>query len=297
MAGLARRFGVAFVVPSITARELADRNRYSNQEDAKAAGLTEEERGHAAVMRTIGIYDQIPREAGVAPRNKGGNALVNNLRAAILGATDGLASNFCLLMGVAGGGAHTSTILLTGVAGLVAGACSMGLGEWLSVTNAREMAKSQVDTDVDEIQARSAWQHKELVLLHEAKGMSEEDAKHAAERILAHDPGAIESLTRDEVVFDAAHMGINPSSAAAFSFFLFAAGAIVPLLPFFLASATPGIIASATLSLAALFVLGLLTSFFNGRSPVFSGVRQVGIGAAAALVTFLVGSIFGAVIS
>ena len=294
MAGLAWRFGVAFVIPNIAARELADRDRYSNQEDARAAGLNHEERGHAAVMRTIGIYG--PCEEGVPGRSARGGMLGNNLRAAILGATDGLASNFCLLMGVAGGGAHAATILLTGVAGLVAGACSMALGEWLSVTNAREMAKSQIDREVEGLQERSAWQHKELALLHEARGMSEEDASRAADRIIAQDPGAIESLTRDELVLDAAHMGVNPTSAAAYSFFLFAIGAIVPLLPFFFASAARGIIASIALSLIALFVLGLLTSFFNGRSPMLSGLRQVGIGAAAAIVTFVVGRIFGAIV-
>jgi vacuolar iron transporter family protein len=289
MAGLARRFGVAFVVPNITARELADRDRYSSQEDAKAAGLTKEERGHAAVMRTIAFYGDGDGNS------EGGNALSNNLRASILGATDGLVSNFCLMMGVAGSGAQTSTILLTGVAGLVAGACSMALGEWLSVINAREMAKSQIDRETDELQERTTWKPKQLALLQEAKGMSEQDAKLAADKIIAQDPGALESLTRDELALDAAHMGVNPSSAAAYSFCLFAIGAIVPLLAFFFASATPGIIASIALSLTALFTLGLLTSFFNGRSPLFSGVRQVGVGAAAALVTFIVGRIFGAI--
>ena len=297
MAQLARRFGVAFVIPNITARELADRDRYSNQEDAKAAGLTQGERAHAAVMRTIGLYRDMPREEGVAGRGEGGSALGNNLRAAILGATDGLASNFCLLMGVAGGGAHTPTILLTGVAGLVAGACSMALGEWLSVTNAREMAKSQIDREVEDLKERSDWERKELALLHEAKGLSEEDARRAADRIIAQDPSALESLARDELLLDAAQMGVSPTSAAAYSFFLFSVGAIVPLLPFFFASSGSGIAASISCSLTALFILGLLTSFFNGRSPMFSGLRQVGIGAAAAAVTFIVGRIFGAVIA
>jgi len=296
MAGLARRFGVAFVIPNITARELADRDRYSNQEDAKAAGLIQGERAHAAVMRTIGIYRDMPREEGTAGHGEGAT-LGNNLRAAILGATDGLASNFCLLMGVAGGGAHTPSILLTGVAGLVAGACSMALGEWLSVTNAREMAKSQIDREVEDLEERSDWQRKELALLHEAKGLSEEDARRAADRIIAQDPSAIESLARDELLLDAAQMGVSPASAAAYSFLLFAIGAIVPLLPFFFASSGSGVVASITLSLTALFILGLLTSFFNARSPMFSGFRQVGIGAAAAAVTFIVGRIFGAVIA
>ena len=106
----------------------------------------------------------------------------------------------------------------------------------------------------------------------------------------------MEALTRDDLVLDGAHMGVNPTSAAMYSFFLFAIGASVPLLPFCFASAAAGIIASIAVSLTALFLLGLLTSFFNGRSPTFSGFRQVGIGAATAVVTFIVGKIFGAVI-
>jgi predicted membrane protein (TIGR00267 family) len=125
---LAHRLGIGFVVPSVIAREMKDRDAYAGQNDAWAAGFAHDEQGHAAALRR---------------RSDGG--LGNNLRAAVLGANDGLASNFCLMMGVAGGGASTMTILLTGIAGLVSGSCSMALGEWLSVTNARELALSQAD--------------------------------------------------------------------------------------------------------------------------------------------------------
>ncbi|HVN46843.1 MAG TPA: VIT1/CCC1 family protein [Steroidobacteraceae bacterium] len=125
---LARWLGIGFVVPSVIAREMQDRDAYADQEDARAAGLAHEEQGHAAALRR---------------RSDGG--LGNNLRAAVLGANDGLASNFCLMMGVAGAGVSSTTILLTGIAGLVAGSCSMALGEWLSVTNARELASSQIE--------------------------------------------------------------------------------------------------------------------------------------------------------
>src|SRR5579864_4064737 len=143
MIRLARRFGVSFVVPSITTRELADHDRYSDQEDATAAGLNDQERAHAAIMRRVAAYGRSgPGESGETAN------LGSNLRAAVLGANDGLVSNFCLIMGVAGGGAADRIVLLTGVAGLIAGACSMALGEWLSVTNALEMANSQMDQDV-----------------------------------------------------------------------------------------------------------------------------------------------------
>jgi len=125
---LARHLGVGFVVPSVIAREMRERDDYVTQADARTAGLPAEEHGHAAALR-------VREEAGLG----------NNLRAAVLGANDGLASNFCLMMGVAGARVPASIVLLTGIAGLLGGACSMALGEWLSVTNARELALSQLD--------------------------------------------------------------------------------------------------------------------------------------------------------
>ena len=225
---LARWFGVGFVIPTITVREMADRDHYDGQEDARAAGLAEDEHAHAALMRT-----------------RTSHAFANNLRAAILGANDGLASNFCLLMGVAGGGARASSLLLTGFAGLVGGAASMALGEWLSVTNARELSLSQMERDVTQ------------------QGNTLGDAW----------------------------------SAAALSFGLFAVGAAVPLLPFGVLRPGPAIAASIGLSLAALFGLGLATSLFNGRSPLFSGLRQTLIGAAAAAATYVAGRAFGVLVS
>jgi len=231
---LARRFGVGFVVPSITVREMKDRDHYAGQRDALAAGLARDEQHHAAIMRT-----------------KTSVTFGNNLRAAVLGANDGLASNFCLMMGVAGGGARASTILLTGVAGLIGGACSMALGEWLSVTNAQELAESQLDAEFPDRQPSSA---------EPRKGAAFGDA----------------------------------GGAAAVSFFLFALGAVVPLLPYCVLASRYAILGSVALSLAALFAIGLATTLFNGRSALFSGSRQIAIGAAAAAVTYLAGRVFGA---
>jgi vacuolar iron transporter family protein len=126
---LARHLGIGFIVPSVIAREMKERDDYAGQADA--ASLVSEEHGHATALRS---------------RDQGG--LGNNLRAAVLGANDGLASNFCLMMGVAGAQVSASIVLLTGIAGLLGGACSMALGEWLSVTNARELALSQLDRDI-----------------------------------------------------------------------------------------------------------------------------------------------------
>jgi VIT1/CCC1 family predicted Fe2+/Mn2+ transporter len=293
MTALARRFGVGFVIPTITARELADRDRYSDQQDAGAAGLNTQERGHAAVMRAIGAYGTAADTAEAGPEPAPGGALGNNLRASVLGANDGLASNFCLLMGVAAGGASAPTIVLTGMAGLVGGACSMALGEWLSVTNAREMARSQRDRELAYAQGSASWEHGELALIHEAKGLNEDAARRTADRIMARDPDALATLSREEQLMDAAHAGVNPASAAAYSFALFAIGALVPLLPFFALRGRAGTVGCVAVSLLALFALGLLTSFFNGRAPLYSGARQVVVGAIAAAVTFAVGHVVG----
>ena len=277
---LARHLGVGFVLPSIAARELADRDRYSDEPFEGSARLSREERGHAAVLRVMGA---------------GGKSFGSNLRASVLGATDGLSSNFCLLMGMSGGGAAPATILLTGIAGLVAGAGSMALGEWLSVTNARELARSQVDRELEQIQDAPGWAHKELAMIYEAKGMSEAEASQAADRALAQGPASVHSFLRSELLVDAGHLGASPASAALFSFLLFAIGAAFPVLPYLGRLPAPGALqASIALSLGALFALGLATSFFNGRSALFSGLRQVGIGAAAAALTYAAGRTVGA---
>ena len=154
----------------------------------------------------------------------------------------------------------------------------MALGEWLSVTNAREMARSQIDRGVRGPQA------------------AEEDAKRAADEALAQDPQAVERLIGEEPLLDVTALGNDPAKAAAYSFALFALGALVPLLPFLLMTAAHVVIASVCLSLLALFTIGLMTAFFNGRSPLFSALRQVGVGVLAAAVTYGAGLIVGAAI-
>ncbi len=165
LARLAQRFGPRFVLPAIAATEFADRDKYAGQPDASA--LSSEERGHATVIqaaatsRTGGMIGADIAKAEPWHRRASGN----DLRAAVLGANDGLVSNLCLVMGVAGAGQAPRTILLTGLAGLVAGAVSMALGEWLSVTNAQEFARSQIDQEKDELEQAPDSERKELALI------------------------------------------------------------------------------------------------------------------------------------
>ena len=288
---LARRFGARFVLPAIAANEFADRDKYATQADA--ARLSADEHGHAAVVQAAahrgGVTGEEIARAEKWHRRGGGN----ELRAAVLGANDGLVSNLSLVMGVAGGGAEANTILLTGLAGLVAGALSMALGEWLSVTNARELARTQIAKEKEEIEQTPEAERRELALILQAKGVPREDAQRAARDIMRDPAKALETLSREELGIDPAEMGGNPWSAAAFSFALFAAGAAFPVVPFFFASGMAGVAWSVGVSAVALAGIGVATSLFSGRSASYSAARQVLIGAAAAAITYGAGALIG----
>jgi VIT1/CCC1 family predicted Fe2+/Mn2+ transporter len=296
---LAKRFGPRFVLPTIAAAEFADQSKYSDQPDAQA--LSADERGHAAIVQAVaGSSARARGVPGAAigraePWHRGASG--NNLRAAVLGANDGLVSNFCLIMGVAGAGTSNPTILLTGMAGLIAGACSMALGEWLSVTNARELAKTQIDKEAEELERTPHAEQRELALIFQAKGLPKDDAQRVATGLMRNKRSALDTLAREELGIDPAELGGNPWTAAAASFSLFACGAIVPILPFVWLPERTAIAASVGASALALAAMGALTSLFNGRSPAFSAGRQVIFGCLAAAVTFGAGRLLGVSIS
>src|ERR1700726_1805750 len=293
---LMRLFGPRFVLPTIAAAEFADRNKYAGQSDAHA--ISAEERGHAAVIQAVaGNSSRVGATVGAEiaraePWHRAASG--NNLRAAVLGANDGLVSNFCLIMGVAGAGASNQTVLLTGLAGLVAGACSMALGEWLSVPNARELAEKQIAQEAEELEQTPMAEEHELALIFQAKGMGKEDAQRAAEQIMQDKQGALDTLAREELGIDPTELGGNPWSAAAPSFVLFSAGAIFPVAPFVWMTGHWAIAASVLASGAALGAVGMLTSLFNGRSAWYSAARQLVFGCLAAGVTYGVGAALGA---
>jgi VIT1/CCC1 family predicted Fe2+/Mn2+ transporter len=298
LARLARRFGPGFVLPTIAATEFADRNKYAGQSDAHA--ISAEERGHAAVIQAVAANAGNGATAGAEiaraePWHRGASG--NNLRAAILGANDGLVSNFCLVMGIAGAGSGNKTVLLTGLAGLAAGACSMALGEWLSVTNARELAQTQMAREAEEIEQTPLAEQHELALIFQAKGMPKEDAQRVAAQVMKDKKGALDTLAREELGIDPAELGGNPWTAAGTSFALFAAGAIFPVAPFFWVQGTWAIAASALASGAVLCAVGMLSSLFNGRSPWYSAARQFIFGCLAAAVTYGIGAALGTTLS
>jgi VIT1/CCC1 family predicted Fe2+/Mn2+ transporter len=226
-------------------------------------------------------------------RTAGGNAL----RAAVLGASDGLVSNFNLVMGVAGAALAGKTILLTGMAGLLAGAISMALGEWISVQSSRELYEEQIEREKEEIASDPEEEVEELVLIYRARGLAEPEARALAERLMSDPDTALQTLARDELGVDPEDLGGSAWEAAITSFLLFAVGAILPVLPYFFLSGTPALALSAGLSTAGLFVIGAAITLFTGRSVLYSGTRQILFGLVAAAVTFGVGKLIGVTIA
>ena len=298
LARLAKRFGPRFVLPTVAAAEFADRNKYADQADAQT--LSADERGHAAVVQAVAGSGG---KAGVTgadiaraePWHRGASG--NNLRAAVLGANDGLVSNFCLVMGIAGTGTSERAILLTGLAGLIAGACSMALGEWLSVTNATELARTQIAREAEELEQTPQAEQNELALIFQAKGLPKQDARRVAAELMRDKKGALDTLAREELGIDPAELGGNPWSAAATSFALFSFGAIFPVLPFVWLAERSAIVATIAASATVLGAIGALTSLFNGRGAAFSAARQVVFGCIAAAITFWIGRMLGVSLS
>ena len=296
---LARRFGPSFVLPTLDTLEHMDSGNYDAQPEAVAGGLPSAERSHARILAAV---------AGSAPAALAGPALArlegrhrgmggNALRAAVLGANDGLVSNLSLVMGVAGAALAPRTILVTGLAGLVAGACSMALGEWLSVNTARESYEQQIATEASELEQVPDEEKEELALIYQAKGLPEAEAKALAERLIANHETALDTLVREELGIDPQELGGSAWKAAAVSFLLFAAGAIFPVAPYFALRGLSAAVASLAASGAALLLIGAGTALFSGRGVLFSALRQLLVGAAAAGITWGVGRLVGVALS
>ena len=289
----ARRFGANTVLPSLSAMENRGTHNYTQQ--GAPAGMIAQERSHAMLMRTIsqtmhgGMEGSAVAQLEGRHRSAGGNAL----RAAVLGANDGLVSNFSLVMGVAGAEVANGTIVLTGIAGLLAGAISMALGEWVSVQSSRELYQKQIRTEQAEIAANPEEEIEELALIYQARGLEENAARQLAQQIMSDEAGALEALSRDELGIDPKELGGSAWEAAITSFFLFAVGAIVPLIPYFFTSGGAAILISAIFSAIGLFGIGAAITLFTGRTILASGVRQMLFGLAAAAITFFIGRLIG----
>jgi VIT1/CCC1 family predicted Fe2+/Mn2+ transporter len=215
-----------------------------------------------------------------------------NLRAAVFGINDGLVSNLSLILGVAGASSNAGFILLSGIAGLLAGAFSMAAGEYVSVRSQREMYEHQIGLEEAELAEYPDEEAAELALIYAARGMNREDALALARRTIADPRQALDTLAREELGLNPEELG-SPWGAALASFFSFGAGALVPLVPFLFARAEGALIAAVAVTGVALFGVGATISLFTGRSAVRDGLRMLAIGGGAGAITYLVGTLLG----
>ena len=216
-----------------------------------------------------------------------------SFRAAVFGVNDGLVSNASLILGMAGASAGEPVILLTGVAGMLAGAASMAAGEYVSMRSQREMFEYQISLEEAELKAYPDEEAQELALIYEARGIPAMDARRMSDTLIRDSSRALDTLAREELGLNPRELG-SPWSAAVASFLAFAVGALIPLLPF-LWQGSHDLLVSIALALVGLFITGAVVSLFTGRSPWWSGLRMLLIGAAAGTATWLVGHLFGVV--
>jgi len=226
-------------------------------------------------------------------RSVGGNAI----RAAVLGGNDGLVSNFSLVMGVAGAATGQEGILLTGLAGLLAGALSMALGEWISVKSSQELYENQMQLEMDELETNPEGEQKEIALIYMSKGIPSAQAQKMAAEIMKDKSKAHAVLVKEELGVNAEELKGSAMEAAISSFVLFGIGAVIPVLPFMFTSGSLAILLSVLFSAIGLFLIGAAITLFTGKNVWYSGFRQVFFGLSAAAITYGIGHLIGVSVS
>jgi VIT1/CCC1 family predicted Fe2+/Mn2+ transporter len=297
---LIKLFGANSIIPILVNLEKKGAGGYVNVSEAE--GMEGQERAHALILEQLSQTQDQSHGNHIGHiegrhRTPGGNAL----RAAVMGASDGLLSNFNLTMGVAGAtvgaAAGNKFILLTGLAGLLAGAISMAIGEWISVKSSEELYQHQYETEKAEIENAPEEEMEELVLIYQARGHSQEQARALAEHLFQNIDKAAEVLVAEEAGSDAIVEEGSAWEAALTSFCLFAIGAIIPVAPYFFLTGIHAIGLSIAFSILGLFTLGAVITIFTGKTIWYSGIRQVIIGCLAAGATFAVGHFIGVSLS
>jgi VIT1/CCC1 family predicted Fe2+/Mn2+ transporter/rubrerythrin len=304
---LARLLGTRAVSDLVQALEGDEEDIYQGQGSPEVDAIAADEREHAEIWKRLengnndveisaedlqSAHADRARSTGRDERwHRSGQS--GTLRAVIFGISDGLVSNTSLVMGVSGASVgEPRLVLLAGIAGLLAGAFSMAAGEYISMQSQRELYERQIALERAELEAMPEEEQAELAAIYRSKGFSAADADKIAEKLFRDPQHALDTLVREELGLDPDQLG-SPWRAAGGSFVAFAIGAMVPVLPFLAGGGLTIVAVSIVLSLAAMFGVGVGVSLLTGRSALFSGVRQVGIGAAAAAVTFLVGRVIG----
>jgi VIT1/CCC1 family predicted Fe2+/Mn2+ transporter len=287
-------FGYDYVLGALMDTEKSLADAVVSQKRKNKVPVVGNEDSHVKILRSI--LDNDTRIAGSQlsrfekrHRSVGGNAI----RAAVLGGNDGLVSNFSLVMGIAGATVAQTGVLLAGIAGLLAGALSMALGEWISVKSSQELYENQMQLEMDELETNPEGERKELKLIYMAKGIPEDQAVKIVDDLKKDKNLAHQVLVKEELGINAEELKGSAIEAALSSFFLFAIGAIIPVLPFMFLSGYQAIVLSTLLSAIGLFLIGAAITLFTGRNVWFSGFRQVIFGLAAAAVTFGIGKLIG----
>jgi VIT1/CCC1 family predicted Fe2+/Mn2+ transporter/rubrerythrin len=297
---IARLFGTHAVRDMVQALEGDEEGIYAEQASPEVEAIAADEREHAEIWKRLSGSGSPshaahgPRPSDIAASERWHHAgRSGTLRAVIFGVSDGLVSNLALVMGIAGAsGGEGSFVLMAGVAGLLAGAFSMGAGEYISMQSQRELFERQIALERAELEAMPGEEQAELAQVYRSKGFTEAEAATIAERMFRDPQHALDTLVREELGLDPDELG-SPWGAAIGSFIAFAIGAIVPVVPYLFGVGSGAFVASLGLSIAALFGVGAGVSLLTGRGLLFSGGRQVLLGAAAAAVTYVVGLAIG----
>jgi VIT1/CCC1 family predicted Fe2+/Mn2+ transporter len=234
----------------------------------------------------------IPAAGAVFEHRHRGLGGGGNLRAAVFGVNDGLVSNASLILGVAGATADPHVAVLSGVAGMAAGAFAMAAGEYVSVRSQRELYEYQIGLERDELKQYPEAEAQELALIYEAKGLPPKEADRLAQRLVAEPEHALDTLAREELGLNPAELG-SPFGAAASSFVSFALGAVLPLLPYLVGGGARALPWTIAVTVVGLFGVGATLSLFTGKSALLSGTRMLLLGALAGSITFALGRLFG----
>lgn len=294
MNAIGKIFGYDYVLGSLMDTEKSLSNAVISTKQKNKQAITGKESTHVTILRSILEKEKKVTGAQLSKMEKrhrsvGGNAI----RAAVLGGNDGLVSNFSLIMGIAGATAGQEGVLLAGLAGMLAGALSMALGEWISVKSSQELYENQMQLEMEELETNPEGEMKELALIYMAKGIPEDQAHQMAADLLKDKGQAHEMLVREELGINAEELKGSAVEAAIYSFILFAIGAVVPVIPFMFSSGIQAILISVSASAVGLFLIGAAITLFTGKNVWFSGFRQVLFGLAAAAVTFGIGKLIG----
>ncbi len=272
VAWLINGMGAQNIKPVLAAIKIRGLSAYSNKRAI----------GHHPVPTSV-------EDVGASHRGTGNSG---GLRAAVFGVNDGLVSIACLVMGVAGAASSNSVILLTGVAGLLAGAFSMAAGEYISMRSQREMFEYQIGLERDELAQYPEEEAGELALIYVARGMAEDEAKALAQHMIADPELGLDTMAREELGLNPDELG-SPWTAALSSFFAFTVGGVIPMLPYLFAFPHALQIAIAFTALA-LFGVGAVLSLFTGRAALWGGLRMLLIGGSAGVLTYSIGNLLGA---